>query len=177
MRYNAMFSVVLTCLYVALYCLSDWMAGNEALGGVAGLFFLPAFVRLLGFLVVELWVVPTLFVAGLFCVDLGVGFAGKAVVSSFIAVGGPFGIFIVSRLCKLKPSLSNLTPLRLLWLSAGCSLGSSIFYHIGLDAVGVGEYTPQNHFYVFAGDMVGTWVIVYLIKLGMDVVANVRRNR
>lgn len=177
MRYSAMFCVALTCLYVALYYLSDWMAGNEALGGVAGLFFLPAFVRLLGFLVVEFWVIPALFVAGLFCVDLGLGFAGKAVVSSFIAVGGPFGIFVVSRLCKLKPSLSNLTPLHLLWLSAGCSLGSSIFYHFGLDAVGVGEHALRDHFYVVIGDMVGMWIVIYAIKMVVDFVANVRRKQ
>lgn len=167
-QHNAIFSVIFTFLYVALYYLSDWMAGNQALGGIAGLIFLPAFIRLLGFLVIDYWIIPALFVAGLFCVDLGLGLSGKVVVSAFLSVGGPFGVFVVSRLCKLKPSLSNLTPLRLLWLSAGCSLGNTFFYHFGLEAAGVREHSPMGYLYVFAGDMIGGWVFIYFLKLLID---------
>lgn len=177
LRHNALISMALSSLYVVLYYLSDWMAGNQVVDGVASVFFLPAFVRLLGFLIVDFWVIPALFVAGLFCVDLGLDMSGKVIVSAFIAVGGPMGVFIVSQLCSLKPSLSNLTPLRLLGLSAGCSLGNSIFYHLGMNAVGVGEHTPIDHFYVFAGDMVGTWTVIYSIKLMMDFTDRMRLNR
>ena len=166
--YNAIFSVALTFLYVAFYYLSDWMLGNEALGGIAGLIFLPAFIRLFGFLVIRYWIIPALFVAGLFCVDLGLSLYGKLLVSAFLAVGGPFGVFIVSRLCKLQPTLSNLTPLNLLWLSAGCSLGNAIFYHFGLEAAGYDDRTPLAHLYIFIGDMIGTWAVVYSIKFAMD---------
>lgn len=89
-QHNAIFSVIFTFLYVALYYLSDWMVGNQALGGIASLIFLPAFIRLLGFLVIDYWIIPALFVAGLFCVDLGLGLSGKVVVSAFLSVGGPF---------------------------------------------------------------------------------------
>ncbi len=168
-RYHAIFSVALTFLYVALYYLSDWIAGNEVLGGIAGVIFLPAFIRLFGFLVIRYWIMPALFVAGLFCVDLGLSLYGKLIVSAFLAVGGPFGVFIVSRLCKLEATLSNLTPLNLLWLSAGCSLGNAIFYHFGLEVAGYDDHTEFAHLYIFIGDMIGTWVIVYAIKFAMNV--------
>lgn len=171
-QHNAIFSVIFTFLYLALYYLSDWMVGNQALGGIASLIFLPAFIRLLGFLVIDYLIIPALFVAGLFCVDLGLGLSSKVVVSAFLSVGGPFGVFVVSRLCKLKPSLSNLTPLRLFWLSAGCSLGNAIFYHFGLKVVGIGEYTPIEHLYVFIGDMIGTWCIIYCIKIALNLFSN-----
>jgi hypothetical protein len=54
--HDALISVALSVLYIALYYLSDWLVGNEAVGGVASIFFLPAFVRLLGFLLVGYWV-------------------------------------------------------------------------------------------------------------------------
>ena len=166
--HDALISVALSALYIALYYLSDWMVGNEALGGVASIFFLPAFVRLLGFLLVGYWIIPALFVAGLFCVDLGLGMAGKVVVSAALAVGGPFGVFLVSRLSRLRPSLSNLTPLRLLLLSAGCSFGNSITYHYSLETLGVAEHSFTGHLYVFLGDMIGTWFVIYCIKLAME---------
>jgi hypothetical protein len=166
--HDALISAALAVLYIALYYLSGWMVGNEALGGIASIMFLPAFVRLLGFLLVGYWVVPALFVAGLFCVDLGLGIEGKVVVSAAIAVGGPLGVFLASRLIGLKPSLSNLTPLRLLLLSAGCSLGNSITYHFSLEALGIADHSSLGHLYVFLGDMIGTWFIMYLIKLATE---------
>lgn len=167
-QHHALVSVALSALYVALYYLSDWMVGNEALGGVASIFFLPAFVRLFGFLLVGYWVIPALFVAGLFCVDLGLGMAGKVTVSAAIAIGGPFGVFVVSRLAGLKPSLLNLTPWRLLLLSAGCSLGNSIAYHFSLEILGVAEHSTTGHLYIFLGDMIGTWFVIYCIKLATE---------
>jgi hypothetical protein len=166
--HDALISVALSVLYIALYYLSDWLVGNEALGGVASIFFLPAFVRLLGFLLVGYWVIPALFVAGLFCVDLGLGMESKVAVSAAIAIGGPLGVAIVSRLSGLKPSLSNLTPLRLLLLSAGCSLGNSIAYHFTLEVLGVAEHSSLGHLYVFLGDMIGTWLVIYCIKLATE---------
>ena len=166
--HDALISAALAVLYIALYYLSGWMVGNEALGGITSIMFLPAFVRLLGFLLVGFWVIPALFVAGLFCVDLGLGIEGKVVVSAAIAIGGPLGVFLASRLIGLKPSLSNLTPLRLLLLSAGCSLGNSITYHFSLEALGIADHSSLGHFYVFLGDMIGTWFIMYLIKLATE---------
>lgn len=167
--HTALTGAALVFLYVALYDLSDWIVGTEGFRDTAGIIFLPAFIRLLGFLLIGFWVIPALFVAGLFCVDLGLGLGGKVVVSAFIAVGGPLGAFIAAKLSGLQPSLSNLTPMRLLLLSAFCSAGNAVFYHPGLHYAGIGWHSDFSmHLIVFAGDMIGTWVTIYFIKLSLE---------
>lgn len=177
LRHNIILSGAFSCLYIALYYVSELITGTEGIRGVASLFFLPAFIRLFAFLVVEYWAIPALFIAGLFCVDLGLGLAGKAVVSAFIAVGGPLGVFIVSKLCGLRPSLTNLTPLRLLWLSAGCAAGNAIFYDLGMLAVGAVESDLSLQLTIFAGDMIGTWVVMYCINMAMNVYSKINFSR
>jgi hypothetical protein len=49
-----------------------------------------------------------------------------------------------------------------------CAMGADGEHHLGLDAVGVGEHTPQDHFYVFISYMVGNWGVIYAIKLVME---------
>ena len=159
--------------FVALFHLSGLISGNQAFGGVASIFFLPAFVRLLGFLVIGYWIVPALFVAGLYlnytgAFDLGPGAdAAEVIISACGAVGGPLGAFITSRMCRLEQGLSNLTPLRLLALSLGCSAGNAIFHHFGYQFVEVTSPLVVSSLYVFVGDTTGTWAIIYLIKAAL----------
>ena len=175
--HTALTGAALVFLYVALFDLSDWLVGTEAVRDTAGIIFLPAFIRLLGFLLIGYWVIPALFVAGLFCVDLGLGLGGKVVVSAFIAVGGPLGAFIAAKLSGLQPSLSNLTPMHLLLLSAFCSAGNAFFYHLGLHYAGVSGHSDfSTHLIVFAGDMIGTWAAIYFIKLSLEMFLKWRSN-
>lgn len=162
--FKAGIAAILVALYVGLFHVSGMLAGNEAFGGVASIFFLPAFVRLLGFLVIGYWAIPALFLAALPCVDLGLNIADRAIVAAFLATGAPLGIALAAQLCKLRPSLSNLTPLRLLWLSIGSSLGNAIFYHLGLNIVGHGA---AAHLATFIGDAAGTWAVIYAIKAAL----------
>jgi len=162
-------SVCFAALYVTLYYVSALVSQPQGFEGVASYFFLPAFVRLLGFLLIGYWIIPALFVAtsvlsltGAY--DLGPGVAAELVVTAFISVGGPFGVFVAGRIGGLKPSLDNLTPLRLLGLSIGCAAGNAVFYRIGLDFAGIDKVGFINDLYVFCGDFIGTWTIIYLIK-------------
>lgn len=160
-------AAALCLVYVGLYSLTEAALGNEVVGGVASLFFPAAFVRLFGFLVVGFWIVPALFLAELVCVDLGLPLESRLVVGAFLAVGGPLGTCITARLCRLNLNLANLTPQRLLVLSVGCSLGNTIFYHLGLEAVDFPAHGVATHLATFVGDTVGTWAIIYLIKTGL----------
>lgn len=159
-------------LYIVLYYAAGMVSAAQHVGGLASLFFLPAFIRLLGYLLVGYQIVPTLFGAGLVLIangayDLGPGYAGELVVTAFTAVGGPFGVFLASWLGRLRPDLGNLTPLRLLALSIGCSAGNSLFHALALFWIGHPLGSVQLMLAVFAGDLIGTWVIIYLIKTGL----------
>lgn len=159
-------------LYIALYHLSDVFASVQGVEGLVSFFYLPAFIRLLGFLIVGYWIIPTLFAASVFlsitgAYDLGPGLAPELIIAAFTAVGGPFGVFLASRLANLKPSLSNLTPLRLLCLSVGCAMGNAVFHYFAWVVIGDCTFSPVRYFAIFFGDFVGTWAIIYLIKTGL----------
>ena len=167
-------------LYIALYFASELLAAPQGFKGIASIFFLPAFVRLLGFLMIGYWIIPALFVAGAFlsfvgAYGLGPGVAMELIVTAFTAVGGPFGVFVASRLGKLQPSLSNLTPLRLMALSIGCAAGNTLFYRFAMDVVGMVPSSFEQDFVVFFGDFVGTWAIIYLIKMLLTLYGYSRR--
>lgn len=169
LSYNLKTSAALAVLFVVLYQLTGAISGNLAIAGLVSLFFLPAFVRLLGFLLVGLWIIPALFAAGTYLVftgayDLGPGYAAEMIMTAFTAVGGPLGAFVASRIGKLDPTLSNLTPLRLLVLSLGCSTGNAVFHRAALQFAGFPTPANYNLAYVLVGDMIGTWAIIYLIK-------------
>lgn len=167
LQFKIQFAAFIVVLYVALYYLTGLLAAENLPVAVASLLFLPAFARLLGFLVIGYWSIPALFIAGLFCVDLGLGFSDRVLVSAFIATGAPLAIGTMSRLLHLQPSLTNLTAIRLLWLSLASSFGNMIFYNTGLALVGLEFFQPQVLAATFIGDALGTWAIIYVIKLGL----------
>lgn len=156
-------------LYVVLFYVADMLAGVQGYNGIASIIYLPAFVRLLGFLIIGYWIIPALAIAGAFlsitgAYDLVPGYAAEMTIATFTSVGGPFGVFVASRLGNLKPSLSNLTPLRLLGLSVGCAAGNTVFYVLALRFVGIQGAGAEDVAVIFAGDFIGTWTIIYLIK-------------
>lgn len=166
--------LALWLVYIALYHLSDVFTSVQGVAGVASIFFLPALVRLLGFLIVGYWIIPTLFAASTFlsvtnAYDLGPGLVPEMIIAAFSAVGGPFGVFVASRLGKLQPSLANLTPLRLLGLSIGCAAGNVVSQHLAWRVIGESDYSPVRDLAMFFGDFAGTWAIIYLIKTVLTV--------
>ena len=174
LRHNLSFSIFFAILYIALFKLTVLIGVQGYFGGSASPIFLPAFVRLLAFLVLDYWAIPSLFVAGLFCVDLGLGMEGRAVVSAFLAIGGPLGTSIASHAIGVRPNLANLTPVKLLSLSLACALGNAIFYNIGLAIAGIEMHFAARFFVIFAGDVLGTWVMIYAIKLAMARISRFR---
>ena len=167
--------------YVALYFISGIVAGTQTVAGIASVFFLPAFVRLLGFLLIGMWVAPALFLTGTFLVlagsyDLGSGFTAELIVTLVTAFSGPAGAAAVARFCALKPNLENLTPSRLLALSIGCSGANTIGYSLTLELLGLSHLESYLFSSIFVGDMIGTWVIIYAIKLILDLYRTTRTH-
>lgn len=168
-------------LYVGLYYVSGLISAPQGFEGVASALFLPAFVRLLGFLLIGYWIIPALYIGGVFlsltgAYDLGPGIEREVVVTAFTAVGGPFGVFIASRLAGLKASLANLTPLRLLGLAIGCAAGNALFHRLGMEVINLAPSEYKQDVVIFFGDFVGTWVIIYLIKTILTLQGRIRRS-
>ena len=162
-------ATVLAISYIALFYLPDAMMGNYYVMEFAGLIFLPAFIRLLGFLMIGFWIIPTLLVSDVYLAVMGKlnfapGLQGDLIIAAMISVGGPLGVAAAANLTKLKSSLSNLTPLRLLVLSFGCSFGNALFHHLGMRFIGQSEAISSGTVGIFLGDMIGSWTIIYLLK-------------
>jgi len=162
-------AILLALSYIALFYLSVVIFGDDYELGFASLIFFPAFIRLLGYLMIGFWIIPTLFFSDLFMAFAGkLNFSsdlqGDLVIVAMISVGGPLGVAIAAYLTKLKPSLSNLTPLRLLALSFGCSLGNALFHHIGMRLIGQAQTVTSGTIGIFIGDMIGSWTMIYLLK-------------
>jgi len=164
--------VAFALLYTGLYFLSGLFVDNQGVFGLASLVFLPAFIRLLGFMILRFWIIPALLIAtGILIAsgayDIAPGHTAELIIGAFTAVGGPLGAYLTSRLIGLQITLANLTPKRLLWMSVGCSLGNAVFYRISLELVGIHLYSTPIGSTVFVGDVVGTWVIIYIIKTAL----------
>ena len=167
--------------YIVLYCLSDLFFENQNVKGAVGIFFLPAFIRLLGLLVIGLWIVPALFTAGLFLTaaglyDLGAGHEAELLVTFATAFGGPVAAFAAARLSGLQYDLRNLTPLKLFILSLACSLGNAIAYGIALRLIDRDLFAIEVYFEIFIGDMIGTWLLIYLIKFAGEAYARLSQR-
>lgn len=170
LRYKAGMAVLFSLLYAATYRLFQGVGiYHELISFNPWLFYPPAFLRLVAFLVIGYWSIPALFVAGFCCIDFGMNLTGIAVVSAFCAVGGPFAVAITARAISLKPSLSNLTSSRLLILSLMCAIGNALFMKLGLSLVNYETSKMPDYASIIVGDTIGTWVMIYLIKTGLTV--------
>ena len=159
-----------------LYRANVLIMGKDNFGGVASLIFLPAFTRLLGFLLIRHWTIPALFAAAWFCVDLGLDPKSQFIVALSLAVGSPIAIGEVSRAIGLSPSLANLNGKKLLLLSAASALGSGAAYHIGLSVVGAETSVDGSFMATVVGDALGTWAIIYSLKAVLTLVGRQRRK-
>lgn len=133
------------------------------------LFYPPAFLRLFAFLIFGYAAIPILFLAQIWGVDFGLSQSKIVIVSAFMAVGGPLGVDLASKATSLKPSLSNLTPFRLLILSLACAVGNATFLKMGLSVVDFEKSKMPDYLSIVIGDTVGTWVMIYLIKAVLTV--------
>jgi hypothetical protein len=133
------------------------------------LFYPPAFLRLMAFLLLGYAAIPALFLAQLWSVDFGLNQSEIIIVSAFLAVGGPLAVDMASKATSLKSSLSNLTPSRLLVLSLACAVGNAIFMRIGLSIVDFEKSKTPDYLSIVIGDTAGTWVMMYIIKIGLTV--------
>lgn len=167
---------LLTAGYIVLFYISQWLDAGTFFSANISLFFLPAIIRLLGVLLIGARFIPSLMIASLYLTltgsyDLGPGNTSELLMGIMTAVGGPLAVILTARIIRLRLDLRNLSARRLLILSAACSLGNALALGITLLVCEPELAESMVFLEVFSGDMIGTWVAIYAIKLGLDAYA------
>lgn len=173
---NGLLFAFLTAGYIVLFYISQWLDAGHFFPANISLFFLPAIIRLLGVLLIGARIIPSLMLASLYLTfmgsyDLGPGNTSELVMGLTTAVGGPSAVILTARVIRLRLDLRNLSPGRLLILSAACSLGNALA--LGMTLLVCEPILAERPIFlpVFIGDMIGTWLAIYTIKLGLDAYA------
>lgn len=166
------------CIFAGLYMLLAYApiavgVYENVISFNTWIFYPPAFVRLVAFLVLGFWSVPFIFVAQLMLGAAGfypaAGLASPAVAITS-AVGAPLAAAIAARAISLKTDLSDLNGLRLLVLSIACACGNALFLRASLMMSGQGDpSTLPDYLSIIAGDTIGTWAVIYVLKWALTV--------
>lgn len=166
------------CVFAGLYILLAYVPTavgvyENVISFNTWIFYPPAFVRLCAFLVLGFWSVPFIFVAQLMLgaagFDPAAGFTSPAVAFA-TAAGAPLAAAIAARAISLKTDLSDLNGSRLLVLSIACACGNALFLRASLMMSGRGDpSTLPDYFSIIAGDTIGTWAVIYVLKWALTV--------
>ena len=129
--------------------------------------FLPSGVRLLSTLLVGFDGFLGLLVGGLL-MDFFYWFPHDPVRSIAGAILGSLAPYLVYRLAleryDLKASLTNLTPKRLLVLAVAYSVANPLLHHIWFALQGDTHNIVESFFMMFAGDLSGALIMLYIVK-------------
>lgn len=181
MTSNYGFRIAISGLFIALYVALFWvtraMVGIQHFHGLVSLLFLPAFVRLIAFLVLDFWAAPLLFLAGYLCIlfgwyDVAPGHGVEIAATVAMAIGAPLGTWFAMRLRQVRADLDALSPLDLLWLSIGCSLGNAVLQSVALSLLL--PMPPDSRVMIgfLLGDTLGTWVGIMLAKMALNLASS-----
>ena len=176
--FNFNLAVFLAFLYAFLFWLTKELGLTSESVGLISYFFLPAFVRIIAFLIFGPMAIPILFGGGLICVvkgwyDLGNGYAPELIVTLLTSIGAPIGAFIVAHLRGIRPDLQGMSPMDLLWLSGGCAAGNALLLALALQAVGAVPLSFGLFAGIFIGDCVGAWLVLLVLRTFLPVLVRV----
>lgn len=153
-------------LYFGFFHLNDWLfSALEAHRG-ANWIFLPAGLRLLNTLLLGGEGALGLLLAS-FALSFGVVRSDPvtAAVSPFISAGAPYLIYRFALARGLPSTLEKLTPATLSLLIFLYAVVTSFFHSVWYAMRGVSESFLSGFSAMFTGDLLGTVIIIYLIKL------------
>lgn len=160
------------CLaYVGLWLPVDLGADLSDLGEIVSVPFLPAAVRVIGFLLIGLWIIPFLLIAfGILAFSgamayPGVTTTGLVVLGLVVASGGPVAMALVTRLASLRRDVIDLGWRDLTLLCAVCAAGNALSYNAGLVIVGVSTPSASLAPTIFLGDFMGGFIVLGLAAL------------
>ena len=92
----------------------------------------------------------------------------RAFVGGIVATVAPYGVYkLAQHAFGLHGSLANLTPGRLLICSVACSFASPFLHHLWFALHGDPQPLLSGFLVMFVGDLNGTLVVVYAVKVGL----------
>ena len=154
-------------LFLAMLALNSWLFLRFEYAPGINWVFLPAGMRLLCLL---------LFGAsgaiGLLLVSLGVNFLlffpgdpQRSLVGAVVAAAAPYLVYRLAQLqFGLRPSLTNLTPLRLLACALAFAVAGPLLMHVYFALRGQHDHLLRGFLVMAAGDFNGTLIVLYLAK-------------
>jgi hypothetical protein len=94
----------------------------------------------------------------------------RSFVGGVLAALAPYLVYRMAQYqFGLHASLANLSPKRLLFLIVAYSLASPLFHHIWFALRGA-QGGLQSFFVMFVGDLTGTLLVVYAVKVGLSLI-------
>ncbi len=157
-------------LYFGFFHLNSWLFSALEVHRGANWIFLPAGLRLLNTLLLGGEGAIGLLLAS-FAISFGVVHDDPitAAVSPFISAGAPYLIYRFVLAKGLPSTLEQLTPALLSVLIVMYATASSFLHSVWYAMRGVSKSFWSGFPAMFIGDLIGTMIIIYLIKLAVTV--------
>ncbi len=153
-------------LYFGFFHLNDWLFSALEVHRGANWIFLPAGLRLLNTLLLG-----GEGAIGLLLASFALSFGSvhndsvTAAVAPFISAGAPYLIYRLALARGLPSTLEQLTPAALSVLIVLYAAASSFLHSVWYAMRGVSQNFLSGFAAMFVGDLIGTMIIIYLIKL------------
>lgn len=155
-------------LYFSFYHLNGWLFEELELHVGANWVFLPAGVRLLCTLLFAGEGALGLLLASLLIVTLNLGGSMDMItglVSACISAGAPYLVYWLAQRAGMPASLHNLTPGRLSVLALAYALANATLHSLWFALSGHFTDIAQGFATLFVGDLLGTLLVVYAVKI------------
>lgn len=157
--------------WVFLYILNDWLFDHVAVSQYASWVFLPAALRMLAVLLCGWTGVLGLFigslVTGYYTHDLGDP-SMVIVLAGFSALAPMVAYLLCARCFGLRADLQGLSAMQLIALSVTVALVGSVMHNLHFAAIGATPAFSETFVTMFAGDLIGTFVVLYSAKFLMS---------
>lgn len=160
---------LMSVLYVGLWFVVEAGSTFWEVGGLADLAFFPAFVRVIGFLLIGLWIIPSLFLAFVVLtlsgamIYQGLELPQQLGLGVLVASGGPLALALICRVARISTDLVDLNIRSVLVLSLACAAGNSVFYNAGLAVAGLSSPSLEMGTVIFVGDVIGCAFMLSMI--------------
>jgi hypothetical protein len=168
LRLQALMVVATMVAFIAMLALNEWLFTRFEFASGINWIYLPAGMRLLSTLLfAEAGALGLLLVSWAVCFFY---FFPDDYIRSFmggiLATAAPYGVYrIARRVYGLQASLANLTAGRLLACVVGYSVASPLLHHLWFALRGEGGDLVRSFFVMFVGDLSGTLIVIYTIKI------------
>jgi len=167
-RLNLSMVVATNIMFILMLVVNEWLFTRWEFARGINWIYLPAGMRLLCILLFgEAGAIGLLIVSWLVCFFY---FFPDDFVRSFmggiLAAAAPYLVYrIAQQAYGLRASLTNLTPKRLLVLIVAYSVASPLLHHIWFFLHGDTNQFMEGFFAMFVGDLMGTLIVVYTMKI------------